>query len=561
MIRPLLFIVICLSFLISCEGASPVSPNDPGEDGPATEYVVEPVEGSTIYGQVHCGGAPVPGVPVTDGYLVTVTGVDGVYQLPSSKKNGMVYITIPSGYLPLRAGVQSRFYQPTKSSGMEVERHDFELFRDSGQENHTMLFFGDMHLADRTDDRAQFKTFTTEITSYVNSHPAEKIYAMTLGDMTWDQYWYSNNYQFENYLSDVNQIRNLTIFHTMGNHDHNMKTDVSGPSFGWETVDWDTAGRFRAALGPNYYSFNIGKIHYIVLDDIFCKNTMGGTKNDRIYEDSVVSDDINWLKQDLQYVDKSTPIFVTMHAPVYSQTGNDSLDNVSTLLKCFEGFADVTFITGHSHRMWAVAKGNIREFNSGAVCAAWWWAGHYYPTLNIGQDGSPGGYRVMTVRGKSNSSYYKATGRDRDYQFRTYDRNSILIDPSDYGVTNATYAANFRKELSDYGGYGTSSSANLVIVNVWDFGPGWNIEVTENGRPLPVSQVTTGDPLYMIAYSAPRYKSTANPTFGPSKTNHIFTVTASTSSSTLEIKVTDSTGRIYSETMKRPKGFSIDTYK
>lgn len=536
---------------ITVEREDPIDPGDP----------VQPAEGSSVYGLVSCGGKPIANVAVTDGYLVTVTGSDGVYQLASAKKNGMVYISTPSGYTAPCIGVQAKFYKYTRYSSETVERVDFELEETGDQTNHTMLFFGDMHLADRNNDRAQFRVFTDDVSAYMKAHPSEKIYAMTLGDMTWDCYWYSNSYQFENYLEDINRILNLTVYHSMGNHDHNMQTNVQGNSEGWGAVNWDTERRFRGAMGPNYYSFNVGRIHYISLDDIFCKNTTGGTSSDRHYTEEVISEELTWLEEDLKHVDKATPVFVTMHAPVFTQSGDNSLANASTLLGAFEGFSSVTFVTGHTHKMYNVDKGKIKELNSGAVCATWWWSGATYQALNTAQDGALGGYRIMDVKGTRTSSYYKCSGRDASYQFRTYDRNSIQIVPENYGVTNETNAAAFRKALENYGGYGSSSKANYVYINVWDYDTGWKIEVTEDGKPLTVTRQSFYDPLFIITYSAPRYIKTDSPTWGPYKTNHMFRVTASSATSTLEIKVTDDEGREYKESMSRPKAFTIDTYK
>lgn len=53
-----------------------------------------------------------------------------------------------------------------------------------------MFFLGDMHLANRTKDLSQFTAFTNDWNNYRDSHKNEKMYAITLGDMTWDLYWY-----------------------------------------------------------------------------------------------------------------------------------------------------------------------------------------------------------------------------------------------------------------------------------------------------------------------------------------------------------------------------------
>ena len=522
---------------------------------------VKPAEGSTVYGQVICGDRKLPGVVVSDGVEVVATDEKGVYQMASKKKNGFVFISVPSGYELSSNGVLPQMKVPLVKSASTAERVDFTLYEAGDQTNHTMMFFGDIHLANRTNDRKQFQTFTTEIKSYLAAHQSEKIYAMTLGDMTWDLYWYSNNYCFAQYLSDVNVVKGLQIFHTIGNHDHNMKTSVNGNTAGWDAVDWDTGLEYRTSVAPSNFSFNIGKVHYIALDDIYCKNTTGGASGDRHYDEKVSDEALGWLKKDLSFVDKATPVVVTMHAPLYGQTGSASLANASALTACFNGYTSVTFVTGHSHKIWNVSKSNIREYNSGAVCAAWWWAGKYNPTLNIAQDGAPNGYRIMDVKGTSLTSRFKAIGRDDSYQFRSYDRNRINITPESCGVTKSENAANFVKELTECGAYNVSSGANEVLIDVWDRDDKWKVEVTENGKVLNVSKVSVYEPLFLIAYTGPRYAESTSTTWSPFKTGHMYSVKASSATSTLEIKVTDDEGRVYTETMKRPKEFTIAQYK
>ena len=522
---------------------------------------IEPAQGSTVYGLVSCAGKGIGGVVISDGVEVVATDANGVYQMISKKKNGFVFISVPSGYEVQTTGVLPMIKANLSQSATVAERVDFQLYDAGDQTNHTMMFYGDMHLAGRNNDRTQFRTFTSEISKYLSAHPSEKVYAMSLGDMTWDLYWYSNNYSFSQYLSDINVIKGLQIFHTIGNHDHNMKTSIDGRSAGWVAVDWDTGLEYRSRIAPSNYSFNIGKVHYISLDNIFCKNTTGGASGDRHYDQAVSEEGLAWLRKDLAFVDKNTPVVVTMHAALFNQSGNADLDNNSAVTACFNGYSSVTFVTGHSHKVWNVQKGNIREYNSGAVCAAWWWSGKYYPTLNVAQDGAPGGYRIMTVKGSTLSSRFKAIGRDDSYQFRSYDRNRIGITPEAYGVTGGENAANFTADLKKYGSYNTASTANEVIINVWDRDDKWKVEVTENGKSLKVNKVKIYDPLFLITYTAPRYKESTSTSWEPFSTNHMYSVTASSPDSTLEIKVTDDEGNTYTETMKRPKDFSIVQYK
>ncbi len=515
---------------------------------------ITPDEGTTVYGLVSCEGVGIPGVQVSDGYLITTTDERGVYQLKSEKKNNYVFITVPSGYEVNCNGSQAEFYRHLRKNASVAEQRDFNLYDAGDQTNHTVFLLGDMHLTGTRisagDDRTLFKRFTKELNSYVASHSDEKMYAFTLGDMTWDAYWYTSNYFFDEYVADMNAVKNLPVFNTIGNHDNDMKTSVDGATAGWDAVDWDTATRFRKDLGPNYYSVNIGKIHYVVVDNIYCKNATGGTNAGRAYEDRVSSDNLAWLRKDLSYVDKTTPVVVMMHAAFYNQDGEYSLDNAAELAGCFSGFTDVTFITGHTHKIWSICDNPaLKEHNSGAVCGCWWWGGHYVPTLNLSQDGSPSGYRVMEVQGTAHTSYYKGTERDATYQFRSYDLNQVCID---------------NPNISSFGAYDTPRSDNKVLINVWDYDSNWKVEVTEDGKPLEVTRAKNYDPLFIQVYvcSNNDYKKAGAAIANkPMNTNHMFTVTASSATSTLEIKVTDDEGRVYTETMTRPKTFSIATYR
>ncbi|SPZ84939.1 Uncharacterised protein [Sphingobacterium multivorum] len=81
--------------------------------------------------------------------------------------------------------------------------------------------------------------------------------------------------------------------------------------------------------------------------------------------------------------------------------------------------------------------------------------------------------------------------------------------------------------------------------------------MSENGQPLTVSRVRMRDPLHIVSYSAQRLNRNATPTedFVSTLTAHMFKVKASSPTSTLLIKVTDRFGKVYQETMVRPKAF------
>ena len=517
---------------------------------------VQPATGSTVYGKVSCEGTGLAGVVVSDGIEVVKTDAKGVYQMKSKKHHGYVFVSTPSGYEPLTNGILPKFHATLKANAATAERVDFQLKKADGQDNHRMLLLGDIHLAKRTsttNDQAQFANFVKDINATVSATPG-KVYALTLGDMTWDLYWLDNKYSFPEYLKDASDIKGLMVYHTIGNHDHSM----------YYMGDFDTVKDYKENIGPTYYSFNIGKVHYVVLDDVECTNsTLDPKRTDggylRAYDGHVVEEELAWLRKDLAYVPNGTPLVVTMHIPLYDQKGSPRLLESSNLENELKKYPEVHVVTAHTHTMYNADKLSslhIFEHNAGAICATWWWTGKLTPGVHIGQDGSPGGYTLLDVAGTDFQWQYKATGKGADYQFRAYDRNDILI-------TKAKYAPNYTGSDFNASIWGSASASNEVYINVWNWDPQWKVEVTENGTPLTVSQLSSGelDPLHYIAYTAKRYASNAAATFKTEKNYHLFKVTASSATSTLDIKVTDRFGRVYTESMTRPRAFTTDQYK
>lgn len=518
---------------------------------------IEPDPGSTVYGMVECDGAGLPDVVVSDGYEVVRTNADGVYQMKSSKKHKYVFVSIPSGYEVGNDGILPLIHRQLKMPADVAERVDFSLTRSNGQDHHTMLFFGDIHLANRTGDRTQFSEFVKDVNAYVTAHAGEKIYALTLGDMTWDLYWKDNKYSYPEYLRDANAIKNLTVFHTIGNHDHSM----------YYTGDFDTVVEYKQVLAPTYYSFNIGRVHYIVLDNIECTNGSINTDRsdgayNRTYKDNVVQEQLDWLKKDLAFVPKSTPLCLTMHAPLFTYLGATSLDDGNSLVSILKSYDQVQFFTGHTHKMYNIDNSgstHVFEHNAGAVCATWWWSANQTPGIHIAQDGAPGGYSIVDVNGTVFKWQFKGTGRDITHQFRSYDRNQIALTTDTWTPSGSD--ANKTSWTSYAKDWIATSTANYVYINVWNYDPQWKVEVFEGSRQLTVTRVTVKDPLHLIAYTAKRLNANKSNSFPTSDNNHTFRVQASSPTSTLEIRVTDRFGNVYTETMTRPKNFNASVYK
>lgn len=525
----------------------------------------KPDAGTTVYGIVSSAGVGVENVVVSDGAEVTVTNEKGIYQLKSAKKWGYVFISVPSGYEVPSVGVLPQFHRALKNSADVVERADFKLEKVDGQDSYKIFMLGDMHLANRTGDLGQFAQFTSDLTDYMTRHKGEKMYALTLGDMTWDLYWYSNSYYFPQYLNTVNsQIKNLQIFHTMGNHDNDFQT----------RSDYDAAVKYVDQICPTYYSFNIGKVHYVVMDDIDCSSYDGSTSHN--YVKSLSAEQLDWLAKDLSHVDKTTPVVVAMHAQVfYPTTSGFKIDhdqvNTLRLFDILDGYT-VRFVTGHTHKLFNVTPDapivdghNFREYNSGSVCASWWWSGNLTPGIHIGTDGTPGGYGIWDVTGTDFQCLYKSTGWPEEYQFRSYDLNNVHFSMADVPLMPSDISASVKNAYMQYVNAYPQNNDNEVLINIWNWNSDWTLSVVdENRKTLPYTEVWAYDPLHIAALSVKRFNNAglkSTPSFITDKFTHFFKVKADDTDTDLVITVKDEFGNEWTENMQRPKAFSTDAYR
>ena len=525
---------------------------------------VTPDSGSTVYGIVTCGNEGVKDVLVSDGVEIVKTNDKGIYQLHSAKEYGYVFMIIPGGYEVSVAGVFPSFWQKVSKTDAIPQRVDFELFK-ADNDNFTLYVMGDMHLAKKQNDIAQFRNYTSDLTSAITASSGKQ-YGLTLGDMTWDYYWYRNTFGFAEYTSEINQDLGgrICIFHTMGNHDNDYR----------QVGDFNKELAYRQAIAPTFYSYNLGKIHFVVLDDIDYKNSPASVDNGAgvitadhrsEYDEDFTAAQMDWLKKDLAYVDKSTPVVISAHAPVYRPLSATASKNdlaahgdgdygTAEFRAVVKGW-NVHFFSGHTHNLYEVddSANGFYETNGGAVCGTWWWSGYYNPGFNLSQDGTPGGYTICKVVGTKMTWVYKSAGADAAYQFRSYDMNEVKSTLTDN-------LGNNESGWKDRVAAVNSLPDNSVLLNVWNYDSSWKISVKDGGSELSVTPVMAYDPLHLLVMSVPRYKAGSD-TFTTNLWSHFFIVRTSSATSTLSISVTDRFGNVFEETMARPKKLNTTVYR
>lgn len=491
-----------------------------------------------VSGTVTADGRGLAGVPVSDGYEIVYTGADGRYSLETDKTLGLLFVSTPSGYEPATChGNRPDFWRLLTTPPDEPETVDFVL-RPTDDSRFAFVAMADNQISNRHGEVNCFvNTTVPDVNATVDSLRTAGLdpFVILLGDQAHDCYWKPNRYGLPQAYSDIERI-DARVYSVMGNHDHDPTA----------MNDIDAGAEWRRFVGPEYYSFDKGGVHFVVLDDEEIVNNGPTLSKDGecVYKNKVRQPQMEWLRKDLERVAPSTPVLLAIHAPMLPSLGMEAewrLVNGAELAALLAKFDHVEIISGHTHISYAAEKGNLYETNYGAVCGSWW----LNARVDLGNDnnlcreGTPSGYAVWSYGDGKFSNYFKGTGYDRSDVMRIYDLDAIEID-------NEQIAAEFapgRKKTHD------------VLVNVWGYGPGWSVEMFENGRPLEVERVRSKDPLFLQSCPVP-YLALGNELIGtvrPVFSWHFFKAHPRRRNTDITVRVTDRYGRTYTRTHHLPK--------
>ena len=532
--------------------------------------------GANIYGTVECDGKPLAGVAVSDGYEVVVTNKKGQYLIKSQKRNGYVFITIPRGYEAMTEGkdVVPQFWAELSEEVNKSERHDFNL-RAVNNDKHIIAAVADIHIANHHNDLGNFRDiFVPSLKAEIEQYRKQGIpvYSLCLGDSTHEIYWYDYLYDIGDFRKTLADVGYPTpLFNTMGNHDNDGATPCDA------NTDFNATAKYRKAFGPTYYSMNIGKVHYIMLDNIHYINKPGGKKakgivGSRNYIHDISPEQMAWLKKDLELVtDKSTPIVIGIHSPIFryknGMSGKISStlpeQNTQELVALLRPFSAVHILSGHAHRnRTTICKGdssqpelaNIIDHNIVAVAGSLWYSSGFGGPM-LGSLGEPAGCKIFTIDDKNIEWYFKATEYSASEQFTCFDMNAVR----DYFAKNGE-ARLFLERYPKRTDYAEWEKDNTVMINVWDWCDGWKISIKENGRELKVSRRKAEHPQMIAGIDIPNalwLNKFTDKNNKVKKHPHMFFAVASAPDTELEVTVTDPFGRVYKQTMVRPKPFSV----
>lgn len=446
-----------------------------------------------ITGVVSDGKNPVRGAVISDGINCVATKNDGSYSLIAQQGARFVFLSLPSGYnIPVSEKGISYFYRDLLNIARNEDiRVDFPLKRsDSDGTKHVFYNFADPQMIDDADmDRFANETIPDLRKEILANGDIQ--FGVGCGDIV-----FNRHRLFPGYVQNVGSS-GIPFFQVVGNHD--VIDDAKVNEEAW--------GVFSDFFGPEYYSFNIGDVHYIVLNDVFWYGDYMGYIDYR---------QLIWLKNDLSFVEKGKRLVIFSHIPFYTRQhlneGEKSphpkvfvvnRDLVYDIVSDYE----TTFISGHMHESDYFFEGRNEIHITGAVCGAWW-------TADICSDGTPNGYGVYEVNGSSVQRRYKATGKDASYQLTVY------LDSDEKGL-------------------------KFITANVWGASDKWQINAYINGSDkLTMEKFTGTDPVTTSLFLGDKIPD-KHSWVEPGRNSHLYRIPFKEGINSVTIEAKDEYGRIY----------------
>ena len=242
-------------------------------------------------GQRDAGERGLAGVAVSNQREVVLTAADGGYSLASAGY-GVVFVSVPDD----RAAVGS-FWRAVSPGASQIA--DFGLTTRQSTNTFTFLHASDTHVSDRSIGRI------AQLRAIAESRRPD--FVLVTGDLVRDALRVGEEEArgyYDLYTKAVSGFP-VPVWSVPGNHEnfgierHLSLVSPTHPLYG--------KGMYRQRLGPNYYSFTYGGVHFVGLDSVDIA--------DLWYYGHVDDTQLAWLKADLAHLPADMPVVTFNHIP------------------------------------------------------------------------------------------------------------------------------------------------------------------------------------------------------------------------------------------------------
>ncbi len=248
-------------------------------------------------GKYDAGERGLRGVAVSNQDQVVVTDGEGSFQLPEPGSTGIVFASVPSGYVSRGA-----FYRAINSDVSTQGPIDFAMSPAPARQTVTFIHASDTHIAESSLPR------TKRLRALIDSiRPA---FVIISGDLVRDALRVGEAEATGYYGLFQREITLIAppVWTIPGNHEaFGIERDKSGVQ-----TNHPLYGRamYRRYRGPDYYSFNAGGVHFVGLNSVDIDDTR--------YYGHVDSAQLVWLERDLAVIPPTMPVVTFNHIPFFS---------------------------------------------------------------------------------------------------------------------------------------------------------------------------------------------------------------------------------------------------
>jgi len=338
-----------------------------------------------LHEQTATSGAE--GVSVTDGYSVVKTDAQGAYTLAPDPSAVFVYITRPS-----RCDVLGDWYKPLAA------KVDFALKPAVDDENdYIFVHVTDTHVSQNPRSVAGLRRFVQEVNALtpkprfvVNSGDLLNLHKALLGTPA------TGHASFRNYAGIMNHLT-MPHYAVAGDHtdsSYRLEDFPRGDHRCGKPMYWEY-------LGPHFFSFEYGKIHFVSVDfgyHLGQRQILVNGQNLDYPTNGVQPMHVQWMKQDM--ANRAPGSFVITTAE-------------SDLTRFCPGFLEIA--ERHDVRLQLVGDAHIVSYKArpvpcrtgGALSGCWW----NPKAKQLCPDLSPQGYLIYHVTGEKLDCFYKGLGQ------------------------------------------------------------------------------------------------------------------------------------------------------
>jgi Icc protein len=324
------------------------------------------------------------GVILSDGIAVARTDARGRFQL-TSRDDRVLFVTLPHNYRS-----NGDFYEYLRGH-LDGDEIDFPMIKHPSCDQVSFLFFTDSHVT----PREKFNAVAGMKAAVAHMNGQQRIdLILSGGDLIMDALRaceLESRNQCELYR-EISAGLNFGVY-LDGVGDDPCIVEEGDILYG--------TGLYHEYFGPDYYSFNWGPYHFMVLNTIGLTRVVDDQGDTvRTYYGNISSEQIDWMKEDLTYVPAETPVILVGHIPFMTAAQTFEgfheyqiihydlnepeaasythvVSNASQVInEVLAGHRLILALAGHHHHYevvrWADSQHDAAFVLGGSVCGQWW---------------------------------------------------------------------------------------------------------------------------------------------------------------------------------------------